>query len=418
MKSFQIFFVCILFPLFLQCTSKKKPLKGLSFELIEAARGNDSVFIWTQARAVMYPDQNRPIALMTLSKKLRKGEDVYYDLYQMQSEDSGKTWSDPDIIPSLKIHDIGSGYWRSMSDMTPQWHEKSGTILNIGKSFFYTDLKDLDRSKREVAYACYHPKNKNWGAFRVLELPQMDKDSNLIIAPGSGCVQFVIEDNGDVILPFTYYALTKQQFQSVTRETFAVRNFMKSDDLGASVSVVRCSYDGNNLSFVALGNALIVKQGRGLGEPSLVKFKEKWYLTMRSDKTAFLSTSKDGLLFSQPKAWTFDNDSVLGSYNTQQHWAVLNNNLYLIYTRPAGNNDHVFRHRAPLFIAKVDTDREVVLKHTEQICIPEDGVALGNFGVTHINQQEVWVVSSEYLRNEPPDKKNRVWVAKVKPDQQ
>ena len=401
--------------LVLNCTSGEKIAKAeLGIELIEAARGKDSIFIWTQARAAILPNRSQSFALMTLSKKLRRGEDVYYDLYQMQSEDEGESWSIPELIPSLKIHDIGNGYWRSMSDMTPQWHDKTGTILNIGKSFFYTDEKDLDRSKREVAYACYHPEENLWGAYRVLKLPAIDLDSNLIIAPGSGCVQFEIEDNGEVLLPITYYALTDEQRKSVTRETFTVQNFMKSDDIGSTVAVVRCSYDGNSLTFLGMGNSLTIKQGRGLGEPSLIRFQEKWYLTIRSDKTAYVSSSTDGLHFTHPKEWTFDNQSVLGSYNTQQHWAKINYKLYLIYTRPNGKNDHVFRHRAPLYIAEIDPEKEVVIKATEKICVPEDGVALGNFGVTHVNEKEIWVVSTEYLRNEPPDRKNRVWVAKVR----
>jgi hypothetical protein len=67
-----------------------------------------------------------------------------------------------------------------------------------------------------------------------------------------------------------------------------------------------------------------------------------------SDKTAWVAASRDGLQFQGLKEWTFDDGSILGSYNTQQHWAIVRNNLYLIYTRPDGSNDHVFRHRAPL----------------------------------------------------------------------
>ena len=158
---------------------------------------------------------------------------------------------------------------------------------------------------------------------------------------------------------------------------------------------------------------MTIRQGRGLGEPSLIRFRDKWHLTIRSDKMAYRSSSIDGLHYDPPLPWYFDNDSILGSYNTQQHWARIQEKLYLIYTRANGSNDHVFRHRAPLFMAQVDPEKGVVVKSTEQICVPEDGVALGNFGVAHVSEREVWVVTSEYLRNEPVDKKNRVWVAKI-----
>ena len=401
----------ILSLLFLQCSDQNN---SLEIEVIEAMRGSDNDFIWTQVRAAAIPDGTGSYqGLMTMSQKLKSGDDVYYDLYQSGSADRGKTWSEPKVIPGLKIHDIGGGSKRSMSDMTPQWHGKSGKVLNVGKSFFYTDDLGPDRSRREIAYATFDPGKKEWGPFKTLELPGHDADDKLLTAPGAGCVQFLIEENGEVFVPIAYRALTEEQYETTCRETFDVRANMNNDDIGGSVAVVRCSFDGEKLTYLEMGNSLTVMQGRGLGEPSLVKFEDKWFLTIRSDKTAYVATSEDGLHYDGLKQWTFDDGSKLGSYNTQQHWAVVKDKLYLIYTRPDGKNDHVFRHRAPLYIARVDPNIVAVQKASERICIPEDGVALGNFGVTLVDQDEVWVVSSEYHRDDKPDNKNRVWVAKV-----
>ena len=399
----------------LLCIQCSGPMQHpLEIEVVEAMRGSDSDFIWTQARAAAIPDGKGAYkGLMTMSQKLKSGDDVYYDLYQSHSMDGGKTWSEPEAIPGLGIHDLEDGDRRSMSDITPQWHQKSGKVLNIGKSFFYTNDVRLDRSRREVAYAAFDPARKEWGPFKILELPEFNTDSKLITAPGSGCVQFHIERNGEVFLPVTYRAFTKEQIEATSRETFEVQSNMQRDDIGSSVAVVRCSFDGEKLTYLEMGNSLTVMQGRGLGEPSLVKFEDKWFLTIRSDKTAYVATSEDGLHYDGLKQWTFDDGSKLGSYNTQQHWAVVKDKLYLIYTRPDGKNDHVFRHRAPLYIARVDPNIVAVQKASERICIPEDGVALGNFGVTLVDQDEVWVVSSEYHRDDKPDNKNRVWVAKV-----
>lgn len=402
----------ILSLLCLQCSGPMQ--HPLQIEIVEAMRGSDSDFIWTQARAAAIPDGKGSYkGLMTMSQKLKSGDDVYYDLYQSQSMDGGKTWSEPEAIPGLGIHDLEDGDKRSMSDMTPQWHQKTGKVINIGKSFFYTRDVRLDRSRREVAYAVFDPATKEWGPFQILKLPESDIDSKIITAPGSGCVQFHIEKNGEVFLPLTYRAFTKEQIEATSRETFEVQSNMKRDDIGSSVAVVRCSFDGKKLTLLELGNSLIVKQGRGLGEPSLIKFEGKWFLTIRSDKTAFVATGEDGLHFDGLKEWMFDDGSKLGSYNTQQHWAVVKEKLYLIYTRPDGKNDHVFRHRAPLFFARVNPEMVTVQKASERVCLPEDGVALGNFGVTPVDQAEVWVVSSEYHRDEKPDNKNRVWVAKI-----
>ncbi len=402
----------ILTLLLLQCSTQNE---NLEIKVIEAMRGSGSDFIWTQARSAAVPDgEGSYQGIMTMSQKLKSGDDVYYDLYQSHSMDRADTWSEPAVIPGLRIQDIGGGSRRSLSDMTPQWHDRSGKVLNIGKSFFYTDDHGPDRSRREIAYAVFDPANNEWGPPRSIEMPEFDADDLLLTAPGSGCVQFCIEENGEVLLPLAYRALTKEQYEGTNRETFEVRNNMNNDDIGGSVAVVRCSFDGETLTFLEIGNSLTVKQGRGFSEPSIVKFEGKWFLTIRSDKTAHVATSEDGLHFGGLKEWMFDDSSVLGSYNTQQHWAIVKDKLYLIYTRPDGTNDHVFRHRAPLYIARINQDAVVVQKSTERVCIPEDRVALGNFGVTQVSEDEVWVVTSEYHRDDSPDNKNRVWVAKIK----
>jgi hypothetical protein len=90
---------------------------------------------------------------------------------------------------------------------------------------------------------------------------------------------------------------------------------------------------------------------------------------MRADHSAFVARSDDGLRFELFIEWKFDDGQVLGSYNTQQHWLTHNDTLYLIYTRRGANNDHVMRHRAPLFIAEVDPVRLCVRRATERILV-------------------------------------------------
>ena len=73
--------------------------------------------------------------------------------------------------------------------------------------------------------------------------------------------------------------------------------------------------------------------------------------------------------------------------------------LLLVYTRVGANNDHVFRNRAPLFIAQVDPSKMRVVRTTERILIPERGAGLGNaFGVTEINDHETWVTTAEWMQ--------------------
>src|SRR5690606_4962027 len=134
---------------------------------------------------------------------------------------------------------------------------------------------------------------------------------------------------------------------------------------------------------------------RGLAEPSLTRFGDRYFLTIRSDEAGYVASSTDGLHFDPVKKWTFDDGSDLGNYNTQQHWVTHSDSLYLVYTRRGANNDHVFRHRAPLFMAKVDPERLCLIRSTERVLVPEKGARLGNFGVVDVSPTVTWVTDVE-----------------------
>ena len=79
------------------------------------------------------------------------------------------------------------------------------------------------------------------------------------------------------------------------------------------------------------------------------------------------------------------------------------NALYLVYTRRGASKDHVFRHRAPLLIARVDPDRLCVIRKSERILVPERGVRLGNSGVASVRENESWVTVAEWMQTTAPD---------------
>ena len=68
-------------------------------------------------------------------------------------------------------------------------------------------------------------------------------------------------------------------------------------------------------------------------EPSLALFQDKYYLTLRNDARAYVTTSTDGLHFAPVKPWIFDDGQDLGSYNTQAYWLAHSDGLFLAYTR-------------------------------------------------------------------------------------
>jgi len=199
---------------------------------------------------------------------------------------------------------------------------------------------------------------------------------------GAGCVQRLDLPNGDILLPI-YFMGEGEKFEKVT--------------------VLRCKFDGAKLTYVEHGNELVLNTDRGFAEPSLTRFRGRFYLTLRHDKAGYASTSDDGLHYTEPKKWTWDDGSDLGNYNTQQHWVTHDDALFLVYTRRGADNDHVFRHRAPLFIGQVDTEKLCVLRATERVLVPQRGARLGNFGVTEVSANETWVTVAEWMQTTPPN---------------
>ena len=216
--------------------------------------------------------------------------------------------------------------------------------------------------------------------------------------------------DGDILLPI-YFALP-----GTGEGVFHVRH---------ASTVMRCRFDGETLSYIEHGDEFTVEIERGLGEPSLTTFGGRWFLTLRNDEAGYVTSGDDGLHFDEPRQWTFDDGSELGNYNTQQHWLTMSDALYLVYTRRGADNDHIMRHRAPLFMAQVDPDRLCVIRDTERIVVPERGARLGNFGVTRVSDTESWVTVAEWMQTGPPDpfdctvcerwgSDNSVFVAKVR----
>ncbi len=155
---------------------------------------------------------------------------------------------------------------------------------------------------------------------------------------------------------------------------------------------------------------------RGLVEPSLARFQGSYYLTLRNDRKGYVTRGSDGLHFEAIQPWTFDDGKELGSYNTQQHWLAHSDGLFLVYTRRGADNDHIMRHRAPLFIAQVDATKLQVIRDTERVLVPERGATLGNFGAAAIDADQSWVTVAEGVWNDEARRRGAegaVFVARV-----
>jgi dienelactone hydrolase len=364
--------------------------------------GFDGETCWVHARAGSIPADavaNRPAAsIMTMQKLLLSGSDVFSGLYAMRSRDGGQNWSSPRPCRGFERQVYGQGDAWSQSaaatnaakalvapgdevtvcDFVPQWHAASQRLLGIGQTVWYRQNRVMSLRPRSVAYAVYNPAAKDdtgtqWSAWQTLKLP----DEARFLNAGAGSGQRVDLPGGDILLPIYYKEPTAKQY---------------------SVTVCRCRFDGHRLEFIEHGSELTVPIARGLYEPSLAFWNGRYFLTLRNDESGYVSVSHDGLQFDEPVKWQWTDGTELGNYNTQQHWVTHASGLYLVYTRRGANNDNVFRHRAPLFMARVNAESLQVERETEVELIANRGARLGNFGVTPVDQNETWITAAEWMQ--------------------
>lgn len=376
-------------------------LVGFQVETIVPLKELNPKFCWFHPRAAAIPGHGhdgRPAVIMTIQKHLI-ADDHYSGLWVMRTNDLGKTWSGPTEIPELawRKEAGNAGVDLSVADVTPGWHAPSKKLIALGIQVRYNAqgiaLLDKPRSY-DFAYTVFDPKADKWTVWRNIENVPDPTGKFYILAPG--CVQWLVKDDGTLLVPV----------------------YMKGpqgDDYQATV--LRLGFDGDKMTYLAHGDELRIAGGRGYVEPSLAHYRGKYYLTLRNDAKAYVSVSDNGLNYGPIKAWTFDDGQELGSYNTQAHWLVHSDGLFLSYTRRGANNDHIPRNRAPIFLAQVDPEKLQVIRATEQAILPERGVMLGNFGASNITPDESWVTDSEFIANGQPHPRGAdgaTWVAKVK----
>jgi hypothetical protein len=354
---------------------------------------------WCHPRAGIVPgggQEGRPRVVMTMNNLDLAGSDVFYGMFGLHTDNLSLEWTDPKELETLAPrNEIIDGVERpvAVSDFWPGWHVKTKKLLGTGHTVAYTpDWKVTNPRPRHTSYSVYDVDSGRWEEWKKLKMPGGDKFYNA----GAGCVQRYDLEDGSILLPI----------------------YFRPKEKNSRVTVCHCSFDGKELKYAFHGTELELNDdSRGLGEPSLTRFNGEFFMTIRNDNRGFAARSKDGFQFDSYQPWTFDDGSELGSYNTQQHWVTHSDALFLAYTRRGANNDHVFRHRAPLFMAQVDPDKLCVIRETEQVLVPERGARLGNFGVTDISPAETWVTVAEWMQPHGVEKygsDGSVFVARIK----
>lgn len=364
----------ILFLALLAFTAHAAEPLGFTVKLETVLKHDDGKFLWFHPRAAAIPgtDLSAPAAVMTIQKHL-KVSDYYSGLHVMTRATPAAPWVGPVLPPELDWRQQPDRVTISVADVTPGWHAPTGRLLAIGCQVRYSpkgaQLDDVKRAHQTV-YAVLDPKSGKWAPWQVLELPA-DEEFNFA---RNACAQWLVRPDGGLLVPLYIGKSAKDRY---------------------STTVAECRFDGTKLTYQRHGGVLRLPVARGLYEPSLVAFQGRYFLTLRNDLRGYVSVSNDGQTFAEPKPWLFDDDTELGSYNTQQHWLAHSDGLFLVYTRRGAINDHIIRNRAPLFMAQVDPATLRVLRRTEKVVVPERGAELGNFGCNAFSESESWVTVSE-----------------------
>ena len=339
-------------------------------------------------------------ALMTWQKLLLKGCDVFYGTYMSRSDDGGRTWSEP--VEQSALADTHEGDLRVAHAATPFYNRTKGRWFALGfESLYKNDAEPFQKYVNGRPYqrpleVSVDAVSGRFTGYKPLPFP-------LAYTGAMPFGQIAECENGDIIVPF-YFSTS----DNLNVGPFSVKS---------SCVTVRYAFGEDGLKVVAAGRPIVAPGlKRGVGEPSAVRFGGKYYLTLRSDERGMIAMSDDGLTFSEPIPWRWEDGCEIGNRNTQQHWLVVGRSLYLAYTRERADNRHVFRTRAPVFMARVDPVRGCLLRETERPLVPELGARLGNFCCCRAGETGSWLVTAEWMQPlgcERYGSDNSLWLIKI-----
>ncbi len=337
-----------------------------------------------------------PNKTIFLTKQEISGSDYYGPLHWQESRDNGKTWGAAQPVPGLGRFPYKGDIEETASDFTPEYHPPTKSLILLGEIIYYRNGKFFPEQPHRFPVYVIRDARGNWSERKKLEWN--DPRNSAVYAMGSS--QFVVLPNGDLLLPVA--------FRPTERAAF-------------SVTTLLCSFDGKTIKVKSVGTELKNDVKRGLLEPQLIAYHNKYYLTIRAeDDRGYICESTDGLHWSEPKVWAWDNGEALTMSTTQQHWLVHSDALYLAYTRKAEANANVMRWRAPLYLAQVDRTMRRLQRSTERIVFPLIGDGIndpthvphyGNFHVGNVSQDEAWIAAGEVI---PANFRGNLLLARVK----
>lgn len=354
-------------------------IKGIERAILWNGRAGGTT--WFHPRACMVPADDGAVAFMTLQSIT--GSDVFGHVHWSMSKDLGRLWTPPQKIAALGRHPARNELTEGVCDVVPEYHAQTNTVLAIGHNVYYDRTGRLARPQLE-RYPVYVVRTPDGQFSRAATLRWDNPRATAIYT--CGCAQRVTLADGRILIPLS---------------------FAPKGETARSVGSVLCSYDGHTPRIEQCSNELSNGVKRGLLEPTLAEFQGTYYMTIRAeDGRGYVTSSNDGLSWQAQRPWCWDDGEPLTMSTTQQRWLPHSDALYLVYTRKAKENINVFRWRAPLYLARVDTGRLCLIRSTEHIVLPliGDGVddarrvaRMGNFHTVAATPGESWVTVGECL---------------------
>ena len=356
-------------------------IEDISVEALDDGRNREEAWAWFHPRACMIPGRDGPVALMAMQRI--SGSDYFWPVQWSESNDLGKSWTEPVPIPGLGRHDTDTpGLSEGVCDVSPDYHGATNTTLFMGHNVYYRGGQLARPQGPRWPVYVVRESDGNWSQAKKLEWD--DPRGSQIYT--SNCGQRIMLDSGEILLPLSF-----------GNAAWPARR----------VASALCAFDGITVTIKQVGNELINNARRGLLEPSLVRFGGRYFMTIRAeDNRGYVSRADDGLKWALQTPWAWGNGEPLTMSTTQQHWLTHGDALFLVYTRKANENANVFRWRAPIYMAQVDPERLCLLRDTERIVVPMigDGIndpdhvaRMGNFHITNATANESWVTAGESL---------------------
>ena len=210
---------------------------------------------WFHPRACMVPGERGPMAFMTLQTIL--ASDTFGPVHWMTSTDLGRSWTAPEPVPPLGRVPQGDRGAEGVCDVVPEWHPPTGSVLALGHNVFYAGPRfSKDQPPRWPVYAVW--RDGRWGPRRRLAWD--DPRGGSIYS--NGCGQRLVLPDGDILLALRFSA---------------------APDEPKAVATAVCRFDGDELTIRRVGEELRHDAGRGLLEPSLVRFGDRILITLRAE---------------------------------------------------------------------------------------------------------------------------------------